>query len=127
MGGKKMVQSLDKHDNNVGLILGGIGLSLLGVLSFAANRLVHVLKGRKDAYMSRHGYPSRSLVCAPTGNGAAPARTKRAEVCSPRDAKEEVPFVSPVKRSFTVTASVVVGGRIVQPPIDEDDVVYFDD
>ena len=36
-------------------------------------------------------------------------------------------FVSPVKRSFVVTASVVIGGRVVQPPIDEDDIVYFDE
>lgn len=36
-------------------------------------------------------------------------------------------FISPVKRSFMVTAPVVVGGRVIQPPIDEDDIVYFDE
>lgn len=120
-----MVQSFNKRANNVGLILGGIGLSLLGVLSLAANRIVHVLKGRKDASMSRHGYPSRTLNCASSSSGAAaPARTKKTESCPPSD--EDAPFVSPVKRSFMVIASVIVGGRVVQPPIDEDDVVYFD-
>lgn len=40
---------------------------------------------------------------------------------------DDVPFVSPVKRSFMVIAQVIVGGRVVQPPIDEDDIVYFDE
>ncbi len=40
---------------------------------------------------------------------------------------DDVPFVSPVKRSLMVTAQVIVGGRVVQPPIDEDDIVYFDE
>ncbi len=30
-------------------------------------------------------------------------------------------FVSPIKRVLNVTAPIVVGGRVVQPPIDEDE------
>jgi len=36
-------------------------------------------------------------------------------------------FVSPIKRSVTVTGLFVVGGRISQPAIDEDEIVYFDE
>ncbi len=36
-------------------------------------------------------------------------------------------FISPVKRSVTVNGSFIVGGRISQPEIDEDEVVYFDE
>jgi len=36
-------------------------------------------------------------------------------------------FISPVKRSFMVTVPVVIGGRVAQPAIDEDDIVYFDE
>lgn len=39
---------------------------------------------------------------------------------------EEV-FVSAVKHSVTVSNLFVVGGRITQPEIDEDEIVYFDE
>ena len=35
--------------------------------------------------------------------------------------------VSPPLRSFTVTAPIIFRGRGVQPPIDEEDTVYFDE
>ena len=35
-------------------------------------------------------------------------------------------FISPIKRSFSVTATIKVSGRVVQPPIEED-IVYFDE
>jgi len=35
-------------------------------------------------------------------------------------------FVSPIKRSLNITTSIIVGGRVVQPSIDED-IVYFDE
>lgn len=122
------MQNINKHANNSGLIIGGISLSLLGILGLALNRVLNVLKGRKDASMSRYGYPSRPMICAPAGNGTAraPVRDKKKESCPPSDDKEDIPFVSPVKRSLKVTAAVTIGGRVVQPPIDEDDVVYFD-
>lgn len=40
---------------------------------------------------------------------------------------ETAPFVSPVTNSFTIKARLRVGGKIVQPPIDFDDIVYFDE
>jgi hypothetical protein len=132
MGGKKRVQILNKHAYNSRLTIGGISLSLLGVLCLAANRIVRVLKGRKDICMSRNAYQSRSMICASTGDATARGveavrAKKKVDPCPPSDHEEEVPFVSPVKRAFMVTASVIVGGRIVQPPIDEDDIVYFDE
>jgi hypothetical protein len=36
-------------------------------------------------------------------------------------------FVSPIKRSVKVNGLFVVGGRISQPAIDEDEIVYFDE
>jgi hypothetical protein len=36
-------------------------------------------------------------------------------------------FVSHVKRSVTVNGLFVIGGRISQPEIDEDEIVYFDE
>ncbi len=39
---------------------------------------------------------------------------------------EDVAFVSPVDSAFTVKAKLRVGGEIVQPPIDLNDIVYFD-
>jgi len=40
---------------------------------------------------------------------------------------EDIPFVSPVTSSFTVKAKLRVGGEVIQPPIDFDDLVYFDE
>ena len=45
----------------------------------------------------------------------------------PRVGQEDVPFVSPVTSSFTVKAKLRVGGKVVQPPIDFDDIIYFDE
>jgi len=39
---------------------------------------------------------------------------------------DEEYFVSPVKRSLSITATIKVGGRVAQPPI-EGDLVYFDE
>lgn len=37
-------------------------------------------------------------------------------------------FISPVKRSISVTSPVLVGGRVAPLPIDdEDNIVYFDE
>jgi len=36
-------------------------------------------------------------------------------------------FVSPIKRSINITTPIIVGGRVTQPPIDEEDIVYFDE
>lgn len=44
---------------------------------------------------------------------------------SPMD--EEDIFVSPIKRTITVKAKFVVSGRIIQPPIDDEDEIYFDE
>lgn len=35
------------------------------------------------------------------------------------------PFISPVISSRTVRVAVTIGGRIEQPPIDLDDIVYL--
>lgn len=40
---------------------------------------------------------------------------------------EDIPFVSPVISSFTVKAKLRVGGEVIQPPIDFDDLIYFDE
>lgn len=40
---------------------------------------------------------------------------------------KDIPFVSPVISSFTIKAKLKVGGEIVQPPIDFDEIVYFDE
>jgi hypothetical protein len=40
---------------------------------------------------------------------------------------EDLPFVSPVVSSFSIKAKLKVGRNIVQPPIDIEDIVYFDD
>ncbi len=40
---------------------------------------------------------------------------------------DNVPFISPITCSFTVKAKLRVGGEVVQPPIDFDDIVYFDE
>ncbi len=40
---------------------------------------------------------------------------------------DETPFVSPVKRTIEVKGTYRVGGRVAPPPIDEDDIVYFDE
>lgn len=40
---------------------------------------------------------------------------------------DENVFISPVKHSVTVNGLFVVGGRISQPEIDEDEIVYFDE
>ncbi len=40
---------------------------------------------------------------------------------------EDVPFVSPVISSITVKAKLRVEGEVIQPPIDFDDIVYFDE
>jgi hypothetical protein len=35
-------------------------------------------------------------------------------------------FISPIKRSFSVTATIKVSGRVVQPPVEEE-IVYFEE
>lgn len=40
---------------------------------------------------------------------------------------EDVPFVSPVISSSVVKARLKIGGQVGQPPIDFDDIVYFDE
>lgn len=40
---------------------------------------------------------------------------------------EDVPFVSPVTSSFMLKAKLRIGGEVIQPPIDFDDIVYFDE
>ncbi len=45
----------------------------------------------------------------------------------PSVGQEDVPFVSPLTSSFTVKAKLRVGGEIVQPPIDFDNIIYFDE
>lgn len=49
------------------------------------------------------------------------------QVIPPSVGQEDVPFVSPVTSSFTVKAKLRVGGEIVQPPIEFDDIIYFDE
>lgn len=111
-----MMQIPAERGKNIPLIVGGICISLLGCFGLAANRVLHYLKGRRGD-MHRNGY-----YCAPS-TGSALARAPRRVEAN----EDDTPFFSPIKRSITVTAEVVVGGRVVQAPIDEDDFVYFDE
>jgi len=49
------------------------------------------------------------------------------EVDPETEAVDETPFVSPIKRAIHAKTTYRVGGRIAPPPIDEDDIVYFDE
>lgn len=40
---------------------------------------------------------------------------------------DHAPFVSPITSSFIVKAKLKIDGEVVQPPIDLDDVVYFNE
>jgi hypothetical protein len=41
--------------------------------------------------------------------------------------EDEDDFVSPVKKSITVNATFIFGEKILPLPIDDDDIVYFDE
>ena len=40
---------------------------------------------------------------------------------------DETPFVSPVKRAIRARVTYQVGGRMLPPPVDEDEIIYFDE
>lgn len=40
---------------------------------------------------------------------------------------DDDPFFSPVIESFTVNVTLKMGGRVEQPPIDEEDLIYWDE
>ncbi|MBC7795703.1 MAG: hypothetical protein H7Z37_02390 [Pyrinomonadaceae bacterium] len=57
--------------------------------------------------------PSRPLICS------------TAEVGEIAESDDDF-FVSPIKKSSTVHAKVTIGDRVQQPPIDEDECVYYE-
>ncbi len=40
---------------------------------------------------------------------------------------DDDPFFSPVTESFTVNVTLKMGGKVEQPPIDEEDLIYWDE
>lgn len=66
----------------------------------------------------------RSIADIINGLSAGTATTYQSE---PPSVDEGERFVSSIKRSFTVTATMEVGGRVPRLPVDEDDQVYFDE
>jgi hypothetical protein len=40
---------------------------------------------------------------------------------------DDDPFFSPVIKSFTVNVTLKMGGKVEQPPIDEEDLIYWDE
>ena len=121
---RKDVLFFGNHDNSSPFILGGIGLSLLGLLSFGLNRVLHALKGRKDVTMPR--YDSRAaLSCGPAAGTAFAAASKPANRQESQSG-EGLSAKPTTEREITVRGVFKVIGRVERPAPD-DQFVYLDE
>lgn len=126
------MQFSGNHDNSSRLIIGGLGLSLIGLLSFGFHRVVNALRGRKDTLVARHNPTSRAMICAPASGAARasavqPVRAKQhASEIAAQPAETGKTASSNTQKIITVTGIFKVVGRLKAPDLD-DQLVYLDE
>ncbi|HEU4714096.1 MAG TPA: hypothetical protein VFS76_21190 [Pyrinomonadaceae bacterium] len=122
------MQFTSNHDNTSRLFIGG--LSLLALLGVGVNRVLNVLKGRKEVTVPRYN-PSRAMLMSSTGQGGqgtARAPVAKRTPVKKQDAPARYERDSRGRRIITITGVIEIVGRRSDPPaLDDDQLVYLDE
>lgn len=107
-----MMQNIKKHDSNAALVIGGLGLSLLTMATFAVRQVFRIFRRKKVRLMN---YRSNDSVKA---TAAAPARCPEPE----QESSTSIPSTdAPESDSrFTMYASEAVLRRYWDTPEEDE-------